>query len=88
MVSKLRKVILLYLALMRPRLESSRKLWGSQGKKDVDFSVQVQKGATEVIGGLDQCSAMTKGLRDMVLQPGEEKFLGRPDRSLSLLNGF
>lgn len=48
------EVILLYLALVRPCLENSVKLWCSQGEKNIDLLLQVHKRATEVIRGLDQ----------------------------------
>jgi len=87
MASRLREGILpLYSALVRPHLESCIQLWSSQHRKDMELLEQLQRRATKT-RGLEHLSYEER-LRELgVIQPGEEKALGRFFCNLSVLKG-
>ncbi|KAK4822133.1 LOW QUALITY PROTEIN: hypothetical protein QYF61_010256 [Mycteria americana] len=62
------------------------QLWSPQHRKDMDLLEQVQRRATKTIRGMEHLSYEER-LRVVVVQPGEEKALGRPYCSLSVLKG-
>ncbi|KAK4821984.1 hypothetical protein QYF61_006232 [Mycteria americana] len=87
MARRLREVILpLYSALVRPHLEYCIQLWSPQHRKDMDLLEQVQRRATKMSRGMEHLSYEER-LRAGVVQPGEEKALGRPYCGLSVLKG-
>ncbi|KAK4827903.1 hypothetical protein QYF61_022326 [Mycteria americana] len=73
-------------ALVRPHLQFCIQLWSPQHRKDMDLLERVQRRATKMIRGLEHLS-YEKAERVGVVQPGEEKPLGRPYCSLSVLKG-
>ena len=84
--SRSREVILPFCsALVRPHLEfwDSIQLWSPQHRKDMDLLEQVQRRAKEMIRGLEHLSYERIG----VVQPAEEKVLGRPYCGLLVLKG-
>ncbi|GAB0205437.1 hypothetical protein GRJ2_003009300 [Grus japonensis] len=74
--SRPREVILsVYFTLGKPHLEYCVQLWGPQFKKDMDMLEWVHR-AMKMIRGLEHLSNEDR-LRVGVVQPGEEKALGR-----------
>ncbi|PKU32837.1 hypothetical protein llap_16859 [Limosa lapponica baueri] len=85
MVSRSREMILpLCSGLVRPQLEYCHQLWGPQ-HKGMDLLQQVQRRARKMIRGLAACLRRSASVR--VVQPGEEKALGKPYSSGSVSEG-
>ncbi|PKU46926.1 hypothetical protein llap_2761 [Limosa lapponica baueri] len=74
-------ILPLYSTLMRPHLEYCIQLWSPQHNRDVDLLKQVQRKDRKMIRGLEHLSYEDR-LRAGVVQPGEEKALGRPYHGL------
>ncbi|KAK4815071.1 LOW QUALITY PROTEIN: hypothetical protein QYF61_015355 [Mycteria americana] len=69
-----------------PHCEYCIQLWGPQYKKDMDLLEQVQRRATKMFKELEHLSCEER-LRAGVVQPGEEKALGRPYCGFSIYKG-
>jgi len=83
-VSRLREVILpFYSVLVRPHLEYCVWMRDPQYRRDMDMLERVQRRTTTKIQGMEHLPYKDR-LRAGAVQPGEEKALGRPDRSFSI----
>jgi len=62
------------------------QLWSPQYRGEMDLLEHVQRRATKLFQGIEQCPYKNR-LRSMAVQLGEEKVPGTPESSLSVSKG-
>ena len=82
MASRVREVI----SAERASPEYCIQMWSPQYRGDMDLLEHVQRMATKVMQRMEHPSYEDR-LRELRVQPGGEKALGRPDSSLSISKG-
>jgi len=70
--------------LVRPHLEYCTHVWSPQYRRDIDMLECIQRRATKMMQRMEHLPYQGQAEIAGVVQPGEGKTLGRPERDLSV----